>query len=133
VCFIVCYRYFLILGSPLAPAGCLKACFFASFGDLCAGWTQKGYQCPQKSDFGSISSAIWADVAYVLPTFRWRGWDSSLEVRWRLPEDYIEYLLRFLSSDLFLSSSMSVSLSLSLSLFPCCQCFPVSLSPTLPP
>ena len=67
--FIVVDAFFLISGFPLAPFGCLKAPFFASFGHLGAGWVQKGPQSPQKSDFGSISSAIWEDLGYVLLTF----------------------------------------------------------------
>ena len=54
-------------------------------------------------------------LAYILGG---RGWDSSLKVRSRLLEDYVEYLMIFLGSDLSLSLSMSVSLSLSLSFFP---------------
>ena len=69
VFFMVLGAFFLILGSPLAPFGCLKAAFFASFGDLGAGWAQKGPQCPQKSDFGSILGAILEDLGYVLLTF----------------------------------------------------------------
>ena len=49
-----------------------------------------------------------------------------MKVRSRLLEDYVEYLMSFLGSDLSLSLSMSVSPSLSLSLFP------VSLFPSLP-
>ena len=67
--FIVFDAYFLISVSPLAPFGCLKAPFFASFGDLGAGWAQKGPQCPQKGDFGSILGAILEDLGYVLLTF----------------------------------------------------------------
>ena len=67
--FTVFVAHFLILGSPLAPFGRLKALYFASFGDLGAGWAQKFSQCSQKTHFGTLLDAIWEDFGYILPTF----------------------------------------------------------------
>ena len=67
--FIVFRAHFLILGSPLAPFGRLKAAFLASFGDLGARWAQKSPQGLQKTHFGTLLGAVWEDLGYVLLTF----------------------------------------------------------------
>jgi len=68
--FIVFSAHFLILGSPLASLGHLKASFFASFGDLGAGWAQKSSQGLQKTHFGTLLGAVWEVLGYVLLTFQ---------------------------------------------------------------
>ena len=67
--FTVVVAHFLILGSPLAPFGRLKTLYFASFGDLGAGWAQKSPQGLQKTHFGTLLGAIWEDLGYVFLTF----------------------------------------------------------------
>ena len=80
----------------------LAAAFLASCGHLGAGLTQKLAQGLQKTHFGSVLGTMLEDCGHMLPIFG-RGWDSSLKVCLRLPEDCVEYLICFLECPVSLS------------------------------
>ena len=67
----VFYRFcctFLDFRVSFGSFGRLKTLYFASFGDLGAGWAQKSPQGLQKTHFGTLLGAIWEDLGYVLLT-----------------------------------------------------------------